>query len=331
MKKIIKKIIIVLVCLIVVALLYFLIEPLLIPKSSAKVENSSKWMARLGDDVPISEVYMPGTHDSGSEFADLAYFSKCQTSGIGAQLEDGTRYLDVRLQVSGKEGDEELVFCHGFCKCRKGIWPWSPVLDLEDVLEECYTFLEANPTETIVFAVKMEQGDDVKAFQELLHTYIDKDPEHWYLSDSIPRMAECRGRIVLFRRYEDVCGYGKNSGIQLLWADQGGKDDTSLNAVIEPQDTYSLVIQDRYKYAASDKWKAFIAGLEVSSLMDSEHLSISFLSTNGTPQFGHPYAYAKVLNRNFIAEDFSEYGPSWMILDFSNASMAHQIYDLNFK
>ena len=330
MNRLVKKLIIGLICLIVVALLYFLIEPILIPRSSAKVENSAKWMARLGDDMLISEVYIPGTHDSGSEYADLAYFSKCQSSGIKTQLEDGTRYLDVRLEVTGKGDDKELIFCHSFCKCRVGIWPWSKTLGLESVLQDCYAFLEANPTETIVFAVKMEQGDDVEAFQQLLHSYIDKDPDHWYLSDSIPRMAECRGRIVLFRRYDDACGYGKRSGIQLEWADQGGKDDVSLNAVIEQQDNYSLMIQDRYKYAPGDKWKAFIAGLEQGTMQNAD-LGIHFLSTNGTPKFGHPYAYAKVLNRNFVLESFTGYAPSWIILDFSNASMAHQIYDLNFK
>ena len=330
MNRLVKKLIIGLICLIVVALLYFLIEPLMIPRSSAKVENSSKWMARLGDDMLISEVYLPGTHDSGSEKADLAFFSKCQSSSIKTQLEDGSRYLDVRLEISGKEGEEELIFCHGFCKCRKGIWPWSPALGLEDVLSDCCAFLEANPTETIVFAVKMEQGDDVKAFQKLLHQYIDKDPDRWYLSDSIPKMAECRGRIVLFRRYEDANAYGKKSGVQLFWADQGGKDDVSLNAVLEKQNNYSLMIQDRYKYGASDKWNAFIAGLEQSAMIDSD-LRISFLSTNGTPKFGHPYTYAKLLNKNFLSADLSAYAPTWIVLDFSNASMAKQIYDLNFK
>ena len=330
MKRILKKLLIVLIILIIVALLYLFVSPLLIGRSSAQVENSSKWMARAGDDMLISELYIPGTHDSGSNYADLAYFSKCQASSIKTQLEDGYRYLDVRLEIEETKSGSRLIFCHGFCKCRKGPWPWSAVLELEDVLRDCYAFLDANPTETIVFAVKMEQGSDTEAFQKLLHEYIDKEPDRWYLSDTIPRLAECRGRLVLFRRYEDACSYGKKSGIQLFWADQGGKDDTSLNAVLEQQDKYKLIVQDRYKYNAADKWNAFLAGLDYSGMIDAD-LRISFLSTNGTPKFGHPYSYAKVLNRNFAAEDISRYVPTWMILDFSNAVMAEKVYDLNFK
>ena len=75
---------------------------------------------------------------------------------------------------------------------------------------------------------------------------------------------------------------------------------------------------------------AFLAGLDYSGMIDAD-LRISFLSTNGTPKFGHPYSYAKVLNRNFAAEDLTRYAPTWMILDFSNAVMAEKVYDLNFK
>ena len=330
MKRILQKLLIGLITLIIVVVLYVFVSPLLIRHSYTKVENSAKWMARAGDDMLISELYIPGTHDSGSDYADLAYFSKCQSSGIKAQLEEGYRYLDVRLEIEETKTGSRLIFCHGFCKCRRGPWPWSPVLELEDVLRECYAFLDDNPTETIVFAVKMEQGSDTEAFQKLLHEYINKDPDRWYLSDSIPRMAECRGRLVLFRRYEDVCNYGSKSGIQLFWADQGGKEDTSLNAVLEQQDKYKLIVQDRYKYNASDKWKAFLAGLDYSAMIDAD-LRISFLSTNGTPKFGHPYSYAKVLNKNFLLNDFSKLVPTWMILDFSNAVMAEKVYDLNFR
>ena len=330
MKNIIKKVLIGIVCLIVLAVLYLFIEPLMIRHSYVEIENMGKWMARVGDDVFISDIYIPGTHDSGSECADLAYFSKCQSSGIDIQLKEGYRYLDVRLEVSGKEDDKELVFCHGFCKCRKGPWPWSPVLGLEEVLNECYAFLDANPTETIIFAVKMEQGDDVKTFQELLHSYIDKDPGRWYLGDSIPRLAECRGRLVLFRRYEDACGYGKQSGIQLFWEDQGNKTDTGMNAAVETVNGYTLIVQDRYKYNAADKWKAFTAGLEKSTTENAD-LRISFLSTNGPQKFGHPYTHARVLNKNFMTADLSEYAPSWIILDFSDSVKAQLIYDLNFR
>ena len=331
--KIRKKIITVLciiVCVIIAALLYLVLEPLFIDRTDADVEGSEKWMARLGNDVSISDVYIPGTHDSGTQYADLRYFSQCQASPISRQLKDGYRYLDIRLgEAVDKEGTPTLNLYHGFCKCRTGVFPWSDPLSLGSVLADCYAFLEANPTETIIFAVKMERGEDIASFQKLLHQYIEKDPDRWYLGNIIPRMAECRGKLVLMRRYEDANGYGSSSGIQLFWADQGGKEDKTLHAVTEQQDNFKLIVQDRYKYNAKDKWAAFIAGLQYSTT-ETADLRISFLSTNGSFAYGHPYSQGKILNKNFLAEDLSDLAPVWIIQDFSDPLLAQHVYELNY-
>ena len=318
-------------CIALAILLYTALQPLSIKRDNTAVEGSNNWMARLGDDVSISDVYIPGTHDSGTQFCDLRYFSQCQASPISMQLKDGYRYLDIRLgEVVDKEGNRSLNLFHGFCKCKVGNLVWSDPLTLDSVLSMCYSFLDSNPTETIVFAVKMEQGEDVASFQQLLHEYIEKDADRWYLSDTIPKMAECRGKLVLMRRYEDVNKYGKKSGIQMFWADQGSKADKTLHAVSEQQATYKLIVQDRYRYNVKNKWKAFIAGLEYST-SEKADLRISFLSSAGTLKFDQPYEQAKTLNKNFLAEDLSAYAPVWIIQDFSNPLLAEHVYELNFK
>jgi hypothetical protein len=96
------------------------------------------------------------------------------------------------------------------------------------------------------------------------------------------------------------------------------------------QPAYTLIVQDRYKYSTKDKWAAFEAGLKLES-QDENVLKLHFLSTNGTPKFGHPYAYAKVLNKNLLSEDLSNAAAPWIITDFSTAGMAKLIYDINFK
>ena len=330
-KSIVFMIIRGILCIALALLLYYALEPLSIKRTNATVEGSSNWMARLGDDVSIADVYLPGTHDSGTQFCDLRYFSQCQASPISLQLKDGYRYLDIRLgEVTDKEGNRSLNLFNGFCKCKVGNLVWSDPLKLDSVLSMCYSFLESNPTETIVFAVKMEQGEDVASFQQLLHEYIEKDADRWYLSDTIPRMAECRGKLVLMRRYEDANKYGKKSGIQYFWADQGSKEDKTLHAVVEQQDNYKLIVQDRYKYTVKNKWKAFIAGLEFSTTEKAD-LKVSFLSSAGSLKFDHPYDQAKTLNKNFLAEDISGYAPVWIIQDFSNPLLAQHVYELNFK
>ena len=59
------------------------------------VEGSADWMSRLSDEKLISEVVLPGTHDSATQYVQLAFFSKCQALSIKEQLEAGFRYLDV--------------------------------------------------------------------------------------------------------------------------------------------------------------------------------------------------------------------------------------------
>ena len=123
MKKLLKKILLVVLSLVVIALLYVFLEPLTEKISSGPADDSESWMARLGDDVLISDISIPGAHDSATQYVQLAFFSKCQSLSVGEQLRDGCRYLDIRLGLN-KSGDD-LIFYRGFCKCKTGFLPWE--------------------------------------------------------------------------------------------------------------------------------------------------------------------------------------------------------------
>ena len=323
--KVLKIVLAVILCAVLIAAAYLFISPMLIGRDKTAVKGSDSWMAGIDGSKLISEIAIPGTHDSGSDYVQLAFFSKCQSSSIEQQLLDGFRYLDVRL---GLKGDDKLIFYHGFCKCKTGWLPWANDLNLSEVLSDCYAFLSDHPTETIIFVVKLEHGSDLAAFENALNSYVQKAADKWYLSDKLPTLDECRGRIVLIRRYEDTVQLGKASGIQMIWPDQGGKDDVSLNAEELEQPSFTLQVQDRYKYSIKDKWSAFREGLSKTSAAEPL-VRLHFLSTNGTPKYGHPYAYAKVLNKNLLAEDLAKLGKAWIITDFSNANIAEKIYKLN--
>ena len=297
-------------------------------RKNAHADESGAWMSRIPDETPINEITIPGTHDSASEYAMLSYFTKCQASSIKTQLEDGFRFLDIRL---GNEDDGRVSLWHGFCRCRKGFFPWDQTIYLEDVLSDCYRFLESNPSEPVVFCVKHEHGDDLEQMQKVLHEQIGQKPEMWYLSDSIPTLGECRGKIILFRRYEDKLNLGESSGIDVAWTDQGGGRAEMLDAVIEEKTGFSLIVQDRYKYGAEEKWTAFTSGLEKTAGGNDTVLSIHYLSTNGVEKFGHPYSHAKKLNESILSYDSSKFASRWIILDFSDSELAYTIYSVNFR
>lgn len=313
---------------ILAALLLFLLVMYIIPLTETgdrtSAEGTADWMRELPDETPLNALVLPGTHDSATRYVQLGFFSKCQGKSIGQQLEAGYRYLDIRLAVNG----DGMILMHGFTKCRSGPMPWNSALTLDAVLEDCYAFLSAHPTETVVFAVKQEHGDEsVKEFQTILNRYVQEKPEFWLQSDRIPTLGLARGKLVLLRRYEDEAGLGAAAGVPLLWANQNGHEDTSRNTVSEPNGSYTLWVQDRYEYDTEDKWNAFLGGLATSGTAEEE-LAIHFLSTKGTAAYGHPYSFAKALNPRLLEQDALS---GWIVVDFGSASMAKGIYANNFR
>lgn len=297
----------------------FYVIPLTEHADDAKTDGSESWMAGLSDDLYLSEITIPGTHDSATKYVQLAFFSKCQSKTIGEQLQSGYRYLDIRL---GADGDR-LKLMHGFTNCKAGALPWSETLYLEDVLADCYAFLDANPSETILFAVKQEHGDEsIAEFESLLKKYIDASPNRWFVSAQIPTLGESRGKLVLLRRWEG------NLGVPLLWEDQGGHDDVSLNTVSSEQGSYTLWVQDRFCYGTDDKWTAFENGI-AGSETGANSAAIQFLSTKGTLAYGHPYAFAKKLNP-WLMKMILPADAGWIVVDFASAPLAEHIYSTNF-
>lgn len=311
------------VILLAVATLYVI--PLTERVDATPVAGSADWMARLPDDVPLGELSVPGTHDAGAQYVQLGFFSKCQARSVGQQLEDGFRYLDIRLAVSG----DGLGLNHGFCECRTGAAPWSGRLMLEDVLEDCYAFLSAHPTEAVIFAVKQEHGDEsVAEFQRILDRYIQEDDERWYLGSELPSLGEARGRLILLRRYDDEAGFGTNAGIALTWPNQNGYDDPARAFSSEgcSVGSLTLAVQDRYEYDEEEKWAAFCAETD-----DPDAVVLRFLSTKGHMTFGHPYRYAKELNPRLLALcESQDISLGWTVIDFGNSQLASVIYEQNF-
>ncbi len=162
-------------------------------------------------------------------------------------------------------------------------------------------------------------------FQTILNRYVQEKPEYWLQSDTIPSLGQARGKLVLLRRYEDEAGLGAAAGIPLLWADQRGCDDTSRNAVSEPNGSYTLWVQDRFEYDTEDKWNAFQEGMAAAGTGEEE-LAIHFLSTKGTAAYGHPYRFAKELNTRLMKRDLLS---GWIVVDFGSSPMAEWIYRNN--
>ena len=316
-----------LLALVLLAAAAFFGVPLLERGDTRAVPGSADWMAELDDALPLNRITLPGTHDSATQYCQLAFFSKCQGLSITRQLEAGARYLDIRLGVDEHNGIFKLM--HGFTSCKPSAFSMD-ALYLDDMLRECYAFVVQHPTETVLFAVKQEHGEEsVETFETMLDAYLREHPDFWLLTDTIPTLGEARGKLVLLRRYPDAAGLGERAGIPLAWESQSGHDDVSMNVTAEEQGGFTLWVQDRYEYAIEDKWAAFLLGMAESRERRGEgDIALHFLSTKGTAAYGHPYAFARALNAR-VSEQASFDG--WVVLDFLSAPLAERIYAVNFR
>lgn len=321
--RVILRILGILLALILCAAAFFLLVPLTEKADATPVEGTADWMSRLDGELPLGDITLPGTHDCATQYVQLAWFSKCQSLDVGGQLEAGCRYLDIRLGADGKQ----LKLMHGFTNCKTSAF--GGVLYLDEVLRQCYAFLDAHPTETVVFAVKQEHGDEsVAVFQGLLDNYVQQNPAYWLMTDTLPTLDEARGKLVLMRRFEDEAGLGLAAGIPLLWPNQNGYEDPSLNTAMTDNGSYRLWVQDRYEYGGADKWAAFRNGLAQNGA-ETGDVAIHFLSTKGTAAYGHPYGFARELNAKLLETPSAELS-GWIVVDYLSPSLAAHIFESNF-
>ena len=77
---------------------------------------------------------------------------QCQDTDIKTQLENGYRYLDMRLVLK----NDNLILKHNFAKCKKERSIFSSPLSLDDVLEYIFTLQDKHPSENFFFCAKKE-------------------------------------------------------------------------------------------------------------------------------------------------------------------------------
>jgi len=201
------------------------------------------WMRRLPDTLPLSALSIPGTHNSPAYHKALPSV-RCQAVSILDQLNNGIRFLDVRVQVDSPsdQGTDELTLVHGnFGVARSGSRKFR------DLYSEILSFLQRNPSETIIMSLKREgtgSAHDSHLAQRLYSHYITDG--NWVLSRGIPTLGAARGKIVLFRRFklseELRQQYGCMSGINASqWADNS---PNSPGGDVHIQDLYEVSESD---------------------------------------------------------------------------------------
>lgn len=188
--------------------------------------EKNNWMKDIDGTKYISQISIPGTHNSGALYEPAYGVAKCQKYTINDQLNMGVRFLDVRASVSlGK-----LKISHGVVYQGQSF---------ENFVNSCYEFLKTNPSETIIFCLRNE--DDEKKtnskFISLLKKEINENEDMWYTQSLLPTLNEVRGKLVLINRFDRDCELGLNAA--LGWRNNNTFAIYNNGFFINVQDVYS--------------------------------------------------------------------------------------------
>jgi len=204
--------------------------------SSTKLES---WMNELDDNLPLSVLSIPGTHNSPTCHVALPSV-RCQVAGVREQLDNGVRFLDIR--VSADPNNDSLSLVHS-------AFPISLTGNkyLHDLLSECYAFLDANPRESLLMSLKREgtgRASDQQMSRHLKNRYINPNSARWLITSHIPSLSEARGKIVLVRRFAVDDAVRDESGGAFgidgqSWPDNC-EDGTVGGGLIRVQDFYEI-------------------------------------------------------------------------------------------
>ncbi|MCQ2485920.1 MAG: hypothetical protein MJ168_11390 [Clostridia bacterium] len=105
----------------------------------------SNWMSCIKDEVKLTDVVMPGSHNAGSR--RMITMACCQSSTLAEQFRHGVRQFCLRLTTS--KITKKIVFCHSVIT---GV-------SLEGELKELRKAMDENPSEFVILDVR-EYGDE---------------------------------------------------------------------------------------------------------------------------------------------------------------------------
>lgn len=267
--------------------------------------DSVAWMKDVKDEVKITELSIPGTHDSGAMHSFLDVSGKCQDLNILNQLNIGVRFLDIRLQLV----NDKLNVVHSFV---------DQGLTFDNVLKDLNSFLNNNESEFIIMSLK-EDADSKNSSVDFDDTLISvlKENKRIKLENLPETLGEARGNIYILNRFTD-----EELGIQ---AYSGWLDSTSF-------ELGNLYVQDNYCIKdVNIKIEDIKRTIEFSNNKDK--LVLNFTSCYLDDAFPPTYAATacKTINDWLLENINNDNHLGIMIIDFATKELVESIYKRNLK
>ena len=168
--------------------LYQLVLLLGILVNGVNGQHESDWMSLLGNGTKLTEINIPGTHDSMA--VNGGFWTKCQTKKLSEQYDMGVRFVDIRVRHDG----DTLPIYHGA--------KFEGVYFGEYVVTPTVEWLKKHPGETILMLVQM---DDFKTtagklqFNQLVRNALNASRAQ-YLEHMPTDIGKARGNIIIINK-----------------------------------------------------------------------------------------------------------------------------------
>lgn len=273
----------------------------------------------VDEQTKISSLNLFGTHDSLTAFVSMEKMSRCQSLTLKEQLDLGVRLIDVRLARKNRE----FYLVHSLADCY-GDESKKERLVFSEVLRDCLDFLRENPDEFIVMSIKQDRGIQSRLFfPAFFEKYIKGSEALWYLGEEIPKVGDCRGRIVLMRRCK-VFGKRKKLNPYGLdfshWKDQGSKRSEKIYSVVLNKNQ-KAVVQDRYGLEPQRKWHKCAKPFLERCSCDENNIALHFISTAFRYKDESLEKTAEEMNTYFKEYNLRE-SNGWFFFDFPDGEIA---------
>ena len=163
------------------------------------------WMLNISDDTKLSEMTIPGTHDSCSLYGICC--ARTQTWSLLEQMKAGIRFFDIRLRLY----NNTLRAFHGFV---------DQIDTFDIILLYALDFLNQNPSEIIIMQIITEYKPKncTKTMEELYDEYTKKYKNKICVYDNKDiTLGEIRGKIFIIKIFGGSTKHVPNFFIQNNW------------------------------------------------------------------------------------------------------------------
>ena len=278
-----------------IAVLVVILAPIIAVGNEVIVEDTvqpngylTEWMKYIDDDAVVTDLAIPGSHDSGC--IEMPWYAATQDLTFAEQLERGVRYFDIR--VNDKGGD--LVIFHSIVN---GV-------SYESVLKDIDEFMDAHPSEFLVLDFSHFKNDSEEKVFDLFDEMVSAErvvndtniPDTEFLDNLT--LKDARGKLIVFINPEKTDYSDRDYFFYKNGDKVGGDADTIYASLVSPYKKF-------WNGKSAEKFTEDILYRYINTFKDIDRgfFVLQCQLTDTTLVFGPRYREGKLID---LANDFVE-------------------------